>query len=119
VLKTLKIPECWRMGIAFKYHTRKQQKPGISEIPGFLGLCQDECYGIGEAKNIPDLAIEVTVTSGSIDKLEIYRRLGVSEVWFWESSRLKLYHKREEKPSKFLESNGYEQINTSELLSAA
>ncbi len=79
------------------------------------GAEPDECYSIGEAKNIPNLAIEVTVTSGSIDKLEIYRRLGVTEVWFWESSRLKLYQKREE-PLKFLETNGYEQIDTSELL---
>jgi Uma2 family endonuclease len=80
------------------------------------GAEPDECYCIGEAKNIPDLAIEVTVTSGSIDKLEIYRRLGVTEVWFWESSKLKLYQKREEEPLKFLETNGYEQIDTSELL---
>ncbi|MBD2608070.1 Uma2 family endonuclease [Scytonema hofmannii FACHB-248] len=80
------------------------------------GAEPDECYCIGEAKNIPDLAIEVTVTSGSIDKLEIYRRLGVAEVWFWETSRLKLYHKREEEPSKFLQTNGYEQIDMSELL---
>lgn len=104
----------------YLYKRRIQFKPmGSSTIKKQLlkaGAEPDECYCIGEAKNIPDLAIEVTVTSGSIDKLEIYRRLGVAEVWFWESSRLKLYHKREEEPSKFLETNGYEQIDTSELL---
>ncbi|MEM6520792.1 MAG: hypothetical protein AAF892_18895 [Cyanobacteria bacterium P01_D01_bin.71] len=36
--------------------------------------------------------IEVVVTSGGIDKLEGYRRLAVTEVWFWEDGVLKLYH---------------------------
>jgi Uma2 family endonuclease len=80
------------------------------------GAEPDECYCIGEEKNIPDLAIEVIITSGSIDKLENYRRLGVVEVWFWERNRLKLYHLREETPSAFLETYGYEQIASSELL---
>lgn len=80
------------------------------------GAEPDECYCIGEEKNIPDLAIEVIITSGSIDKLETYRRLGVAEVWLWEINRLKLYHLREETPSVFLSTHGYEQIMSSELL---
>jgi Uma2 family endonuclease len=104
----------------YLYKRRIRFKPmGSSTIKKQLlkaGAEPDECYCIGEAKNIPDLAIEVTVTSGSIDKLEIYRRLGVAEVWFWESSKLKLYHKREEEASKLLETNGYEQIEASEVL---
>ena len=31
-----------------------------------------------------DLAIEVVWTSGGVDKLDLYRKLGVREVWFWE-----------------------------------
>lgn len=31
----------------------------------------------------PDLVIEIVWTHGGLDKLEIYRRLGVREVWFW------------------------------------
>lgn len=80
------------------------------------GAEPDECYCIGEEKNIPDLAIEVIITSGSIDKLETYRRLGVAEVWLWEINRLKLYHLREETPTVFLSTHGYEQIKSSELL---
>jgi Uma2 family endonuclease len=80
------------------------------------GAEPDECYCIGEEKNIPDLAIEVIITSGSIDKLETYRRLGVAEVWLWEINHLKLYHLREETPSVFLSTHGYEQITSSELL---
>lgn len=80
------------------------------------GAEPDECYCIGEEKNIPDLAIEVIITSGSIDKLETYRRLGVAEVWLWEINRLKLYHLREETPSIFLSTHGYEQLTVSEFL---
>ncbi|MFN6572209.1 Uma2 family endonuclease [Dendronalium sp. ChiSLP03b] len=80
------------------------------------GVEPDECYCIGEKKNIPDLAIEVNITSGSIDKLEIYRRLGVTEVWIWQFNRLRLYHLREQTPSELLDTYGYEEITSSELL---
>ncbi|MBD2447209.1 Uma2 family endonuclease [Nostoc sp. FACHB-152] len=81
------------------------------------GVEPDECYAIGEKKNIPDLAIEVIITSGSLEKLKIYQRLGVSEVWVWQINQLKLYHLREETPSQFLDTHGYEQITLSEILS--
>ena len=80
------------------------------------GAEPDECYCIGEEKSIPDLAIEVVITSGTIDKLEVYRRLEVTEVWMWKVNRLMLYHLREETPLMFKETHGYEQITSSELL---
>jgi Uma2 family endonuclease len=44
----------------------------------------DECYALSLGPPTrPDLAIEVVWTSGGIDKLEVYRGLGVREVWFW------------------------------------
>jgi Uma2 family endonuclease len=76
----------------------------------------DESYCIGTNKELPDLAIEVIVTSGSINRLELYRRLGVREVWFWHNNRLSLYYQREETPSQFMESSGYELIQRSEVL---
>jgi Uma2 family endonuclease len=33
---------------------------------------------------LPDLAIEVRWTGGGIEKLPLYARLGVREVWVWE-----------------------------------
>lgn len=48
-------------------------------------------YELGADRERPDLAIEVVVTSGAIDKLEAYKRLQIPEVWFWENSRLSLY----------------------------
>ncbi|MCC3471691.1 MULTISPECIES: Uma2 family endonuclease [unclassified Microcoleus] len=67
----------------------------------------DKSYELGADRERPDLAIEVVVTSGGIDKLEAYKRLQISEVWFWENSRLSLYALGEE---------GYEQIASSQLL---
>ena len=66
----------------------------------------DESYNLETKKSIPDLVIEVRFTSGGINKLELYKRLGVPEVWFWEDGVLKLYRLRE----------NYELINRSELL---
>ena len=56
------------------------------------GLEPDECYCFGQLADVPDIAIEIVITSGSVDKLEIYRGLGVPEVWFWENQTFSLYH---------------------------
>ncbi|MDP2274639.1 MAG: Uma2 family endonuclease [Archangium sp.] len=49
------------------------------------GAEPDECWVVGDRPTAtkPDLALEVVQTRGGLDKLEIYRRLGVKEVWFW------------------------------------
>ncbi|NBC14398.1 MAG: Uma2 family endonuclease [Gammaproteobacteria bacterium] len=52
----------------------------------------DDCWIFGDADaERPHLAIEVEWTSGRIDKLEIYRKLGVAEVWWWRKGRLTPY----------------------------
>lgn len=84
------------------------------------GAEPDECYCIGEEKKVPDLAIEIVLTSGSVNKLEIYRRLGVTEVWFWERNQFKLYHIRDneekEQATVYPDSYGYEALSQSEIL---
>jgi Uma2 family endonuclease len=54
------------------------------------GAEPDECYIVGADQSLttPHLAIEVAWTTGGIDKLEIYRRLGIGEVWIWEDGSL-------------------------------
>lgn len=51
----------------------------------------DESYELAQDRERPDLAIEVVITSGGIDKLEAYKRLSIPEVWFWENGNLSLY----------------------------
>ena len=58
------------------------------------GVEADECYVVGPREalpEIPDIAIEVVWTSGGIDKLEVYRGLGVPEVWFWRNGTLRFF----------------------------
>lgn len=55
------------------------------------GVEPDECYFLGDVREFPDLAIEVVETHGDIDKLEIYRRLGVKEVWWWEDGAILIH----------------------------
>jgi len=55
------------------------------------GIEPDECYNVGSVKETPDLALEVIWTHGGLDKLDIYARLGVREVWLWQDDRLTVY----------------------------
>jgi Uma2 family endonuclease len=71
------------------------------------GLEPDECYCLEQKKEFPDLAIEIVITSGIVNKLDIYQGLGVTEVWQWQDGKFILYH---------LRSGGYEQVEQSELL---
>ena len=58
------------------------------------GVEADECFVLGPVNSpptVPDLACEVIWTTGGIDKLEVYRGLGVPEVWFWQAGTLRIH----------------------------
>jgi len=57
-----------------------------------VSLQPDESYSFGSPKKIPDLAIEVILTSGNNEKLKKYSLLRVPEVWLWEDGILDIYH---------------------------
>ena len=80
--------------------TRRGEEKGTSFEP-------DESYYLGEKKENPDLAIEVILTSGSLEKLEKYRRFKIPEVWLWENNQLDVYA---------LISSEYRLVNYSQLL---
>lgn len=65
------------------------------------GAEADECYTVNRRaaseRDRPDIAIEVIWTSGGIDKLEVYRKLGVREVWYCERGTLKFFALRGER----------------------
>lgn len=65
----------------------------LRNAPKERALEPDECYIIGDArlKDTPDLAIEVIWTSGGLDKLKVYRALGVEEVWLWRDGTIRMY----------------------------
>lgn len=72
------------------------------------GVEPDTCFCIGSEKEFPDLAVEVVETSGGINKLEVYKGLGISEVWFWQKGKFEVY---------CLQGEEYKQVAASELLS--
>ena len=74
--------------------TREEEGSGSAE--------PDKSYEFGELK----LAIEVIVTSGSINKLDLYKVLGFHEVWFWEDGLLVVYH---------MQDDAYEKVNRSQI----
>ncbi len=55
----------------------------------------DESYNIEKQKPLPDLVIEIVVTNRSVGTLEIYQRIGIPEVWFWEDGSLQVYSLQE------------------------
>ncbi|MCU0542159.1 MAG: Uma2 family endonuclease [Oscillatoriaceae cyanobacterium Prado104] len=67
----------------------------------------DLSYELGLDRESPDLAVEVVVTGGGINKLEFYKRLQIPEVWFWEKNRLRLYS---------LGEDGYTEVDRSRVL---
>lgn len=67
----------------------------------------DKSYKLGANREFPDLAVEVVVTSGGINKLEAYKRLQIPEVWFWENGALRMYS---------LGADGYAEVDRSQVL---
>ena len=93
----------WQKGIDFTpvgSATRESEEQEVSFEP-------DESYYIGEKKGHPDLAIEVNITSGSVKKLEKYKRFQIQEVWLWQDKKFSLYS---------LQNNEYKQVFKSQLL---
>lgn len=71
------------------------------------GAEPDECYCVGELREVPDLVIEIALISGGINKLDVYRGLEVPEVWFWENNQFSIH---------VLQDDKYQKINVSCLL---
>lgn len=83
------------------------------------GVEPDECYYIQSAKKIagkqlptkdfpvPDIAVEIDVTTESLDKFPIYAALEVPEVWIYDGKIVSFYE---------LESESYRQITHSRAL---
>jgi Uma2 family endonuclease len=68
------------------------------------GFEPDSCFYIGNAARVrgkkridlsadppPDLVIEIDITSPSLDKLPIFAKVGLPEVWRFDGTRLAIY----------------------------
>lgn len=83
-LKTLlaQLLEYWRLMEGIELHGYGEYT--IQNETARRAAEADECYVLGDPeKDPPDLAIEVIWTHGGLDKLDVYSRLGVRELWLW------------------------------------
>ncbi|MBT9313883.1 Uma2 family endonuclease [Leptothoe spongobia] len=68
------------------------------------GLEPDQCYYIQNEPQVrgieeidltqlppPDLAVEIDITSSSLNRFSIYQTLGVPEIWRYDGNRLEIY----------------------------
>jgi Uma2 family endonuclease len=60
--------------------------------PPLAGKEPDHSFAFETDQLIPDLAVEVTYTSGGVADLEKYQSLKVKEVWFWNDNEITFYH---------------------------
>ncbi len=95
---------CLETGVEFRTYGSWTIKERREE----RGVEPDECYVFGtDPSDRPHLAIEVIWTSGGMNKLEIYRRLGVREVWVWRRGQIQVHA---------LRGDAYEPLPASEVL---
>jgi Uma2 family endonuclease len=72
------------------------------------GAEPEASWCIGDEKRFPDLVLEIALTSGGINKLEIYRRFRVPEVWLWRRNKLEIF--------SLSKAGSYEAVQKSKLL---
>lgn len=77
------------------------------EKEAVVSVQADESYCFGTKKPIPDLAIEIVITSGGPSKLKRYQALEVQEVWFWENGEISIYQ---------LAATGYQKVSESQFI---
>ncbi len=61
------------------------------EAPGYASGTPDDSYSIGSKKEVPDIVIEIIITSGTINRRELYKPKKVPEIWFWKSKQLRVF----------------------------
>ena len=60
-------------------------------IDGSRGVEADDSWTLELGAEGPHLVIEVAITSGGIDKLEVYRPFEIPEVWIWSEGRIQVF----------------------------
>ncbi|MDZ8106057.1 MAG: Uma2 family endonuclease [Nostoc sp. DedQUE12a] len=77
------------------------------EEPGYASGTPDESYSIGTKREVPDIVIEVIVTSGTINRKELYKPKKVPEVWFWKSNSIKIFRLTEQGEYQQVDRSGF------------
>jgi Uma2 family endonuclease len=77
--------------------TIKRQKKGVAKEPDSCYYIQNEARVRGKIEldftqdPPPDLAVEIDITSSSLNQFDIYADLGVMEIWRYDGEKIKFY----------------------------
>lgn len=77
------------------------------EEPGYASGTPDESYSVGTNRDVPDIVIEVIVTSGTINRKELYKPKKVPEVWFWKLNWIKIFRLNQRGEYEEVERSGF------------
>lgn len=86
------------------------------EAPGYASGTPDDSYSIGSKKDVPDIVIEIIVTSGTINRRELFKPMKVPEIWFWKSNQLKVFHLKDGDYEEVARSNFFPDLDLALLL---
>jgi Uma2 family endonuclease len=79
------------------------------------GLEPDECYSRDRDSAVPDVALEVVITLPALDKLEVYRGLGVREVWVFRDGVFELFALRGERYAPIATSQVFPEVELARI----
>ncbi|MGD1716076.1 Uma2 family endonuclease [Dapis sp. BLCC M172] len=79
---------------------------------GKEGKEPDVAYCFEIDKDKPDLAVEINLTSGSIDDLTKYQYLKIPEVWLWENNKIIFFVYRDSGYLELTISNSLPNLNS-------
>jgi len=86
------------------------------EAEGYASGTPDESYSIGTRRQWPDLVIEVIITSGSINRKDLYLTLEIPEVWFWRAGKIRIFQLQENQYQETKFSQFFPELDISLLL---
>lgn len=92
------------------------------------GVEPDECFYIQSAEKIigktfisisfpvPDIAVEIDITTESLDKFPIYAALGVQELWIFDGKKLAFYELADKNYHQIQNSRALPEISAEDLV---
>ncbi|MEH2373321.1 Uma2 family endonuclease [Nostoc sp.] len=116
------------LAVELKIKIRSTGSTTLKRQPITKGIEPDTCYYIQNEPLIrgkqeldlrtdpaPDLAVEIDITSSSVNKFNIYAALGVGELWTYNGEVLKFYQLVESQYIEIKLSIGFPLISVSEM----
>lgn len=110
------------LGLLLEAYMRKKgirfyKRGGFTlEAAGYASGTPDDSYSIGAKKDVPDIVIEVIVTSGTINRRELFKPMKVPEIWFWKSNQLRIVQLKDKEYEEVSRSTFFPDLDLALLL---